>query len=149
MRVTEACLREGGSHGAGQIDRAELERVHGDCARRVVGCVRQSGSLKSVFEKYNLLGTHAVDCSKPVSENNWYFVHRVIDDGHVQRDIVVGPATRKFAFVFDKASPIGPNEITVSGTRDGHFVDIVLGRPERRGAVRPFVRRLHHLGRGA
>jgi hypothetical protein len=91
----------------------------------VSAATAQSESVKGVFEKYNLLGTYALDCSKPASETNWYFVHRVIDDGHVQRDMMIGPTARKFVFIFDRASAIGPNEIAVGGTRDGRPVDSV------------------------
>jgi hypothetical protein len=83
----------------------------------------QSGAVKVIFEKYNLLGTFALDCSKPASEDNWYFIHRAIDDNHVQRDMMIGPTTRRFVFLFDRASALGPNEIAVGGTRDGEPIE--------------------------
>ena len=46
-------------------------------------------------------------------------MHRVIDDNHVQRDMMTGPSTRKFVFVFDNAFALGPNQIGLVGTRDG------------------------------
>jgi polyhydroxybutyrate depolymerase len=79
----------------------------------------QDTAVRAVFERYNLFGTFAQDCTKAVSQTNWYFVHRAIDDDHVQRDMLEGPSARKFVFIFDKASVLGPAEIAVSGTRDG------------------------------
>jgi tetratricopeptide (TPR) repeat protein len=76
-------------------------------------------SVKSVFEKHSLLGIFAWDCSKPASKQNHYFVHRLIDADHVQRDVMDGPTTRAFVVMVDKAAESKPNEITVSGTRDG------------------------------
>jgi hypothetical protein len=83
----------------------------------------QSDRVKAIFENYNLLGTFALDCSKPASEKNWYFIYRPIDESHVQRDMMVGPSTRKFVFVFDKASTPGPSEITMGSTRDGEPIE--------------------------
>jgi hypothetical protein len=48
----------------------------------------QDTAVKTVVEKYKLLGTFAQDCAQPASQTNWYFVHRAIDDDHVQRDLV-------------------------------------------------------------
>ena len=63
------------------------------CAPLAISAVRvpaawaQSGSVKVLFEKYNLLGTFAWDCARPASrENNLYYVNRLIDADHVQRD---------------------------------------------------------------
>ena len=78
------------------------------------------GSVKAVFEKYGLLGTFAWDCSKPASEaSNWYYVNRAVDDGHVQRDFMIGPTTRKWASILDTATPLGPHEVFLAGTVDG------------------------------
>lgn len=85
----------------------------------------QDNSVKAVFEKYNLVGIFAQDCSKPAAADNWYFVHRAIDAGHVQCDLMDGPTTRKFVFIFDKASGLGPDQIAVSGTRDGVPINVV------------------------
>jgi hypothetical protein len=83
----------------------------------------QNGSVKTVFEKYGQLGTFASDCSKPPSKDNIYFVNRVIDDGHVQRDEMSGPTTRDHVTIIDRASPLGPSEISVSGLRDGQLIE--------------------------
>jgi len=77
----------------------------------------QEGSVEAIFENYNLLGTFAFDCSKPASNTNFYYVHRVMDTGHVERARVSGPAGRDYANIIDKASGLGPNEVSVSGTR--------------------------------
>jgi hypothetical protein len=80
----------------------------------------QAASVKEIFEKHNLLGSFAWDCAKPPSaDNNWYFVNRVMDSDHVQRDYMTGPTTRAWFVIIDKAEERGGNEISVSGTRDG------------------------------
>jgi hypothetical protein len=89
-------------------------------------------SVKSVLEKHNLLGTFAMDCSKPASKNNLYFVNRAIDADHVQRDQMSGTTTRDLIIYIDKAAELKPNEIAVSGTRDGKPTDGVW-RIERKG----------------
>ena len=76
-------------------------------------------SVKTVFEKYNLLGTFSWDCSKPASKDNQYFVNRVVDADHVQRDQMSGETTRDAVTIIDKAAGLGPNELSVSGTREG------------------------------
>jgi hypothetical protein len=76
-------------------------------------------SVKAVFEKHNLLGIFAPDCSKPASAQNYYYVHRLVDADHLQRDVMEGPTTRALVVMVDKAAEAKPNEITVSGTRDG------------------------------
>jgi hypothetical protein len=78
-----------------------------------------SGTVKAIFEKYDLLGTFAWDCSKePSQENNWYFVNRLLDGGHVQRDFMTGSTTRSWAAIIDQASELKANEIAWSSIRD-------------------------------
>jgi hypothetical protein len=76
-------------------------------------------SVKAVFEKHDLLGTFASDCAKPAAKDNSYFVNRLLDAEHVQRDRMSGPSTRDFALIIDKTTESKPNEVTVSGTIDG------------------------------
>jgi len=91
-----------------------------------------AASVKEVFEKYGLLGTFAWDCSKPVSRQNVYYVHRALDAERVQRDIMEGPTTRSFVVTIDKVVETKPNEITVSGNRDGKpFSSIYRAEPNR------------------
>jgi hypothetical protein len=79
-----------------------------------------SGAVKGIFEKYNLIGTFAWDCSKPPSQdNNWYFVNRLLDADHVQRDFMIGTTTRAWAAIIDQASELRTNEIAWSSIRDG------------------------------
>jgi hypothetical protein len=79
-----------------------------------------SGVLKAIFEKYNLLGTFAWDCRKPPShDSNWYFVNRLLDADHVQRDFMIGSTTRSWAAIIDQASESKANEIAWSSIRDG------------------------------
>jgi hypothetical protein len=82
------------------------------------GAHAQSGSAAAIFEKYNLLGTFALDCSKPASQNNGYFVNRALDAGRVQRDFMQSPTARAWYVIVDQARETGPNQIFLSGTRD-------------------------------
>lgn len=92
-------------------------------------------SVKALFEKHNLLGTFAFDCSKPVSRDNRYYVHRSLDADRVQRDMMSGPTTRDFSVVFERAAEPRPNEIAVGGTRDGQPVESVYRVESTRSRV--------------
>jgi hypothetical protein len=76
----------------------------------------------AVFEKYNLIGAFAWDCSKPPARDNLYYVHRAAGPNHVQRDFMDGPGSRRSVVVIDFAAERGPNEISVAGTRDGKAI---------------------------
>ena len=78
-----------------------------------------AGSVKAVFEKHNLLGTLAWDCTKPASKSNLRYVHRVLDGDRVQREQMSGPTGRDWVVVLDKASEAGSNEIALSGMLTG------------------------------
>lgn len=84
----------------------------------------QDGSVKATFEKYNLIGTFAQDCSKPPTKENLYFVTRAVDDNHMQRDVMDGSTSRPRYVVIDKASALGPNEIKYSGYRTGTLAGV-------------------------
>ena len=78
----------------------------------------RADSPKQVFERYNQIGTFAWDCSKPASKDNPYYVNRVLGE-NVQRDQMSGPTTRDSVAIIEQASALGPNELSLSGTRDG------------------------------
>jgi len=80
----------------------------------------QNGAVKAIFEKYDLLGMFAWDCSKPPdANNNWFFVNRLVDADHVQRDFMNSPTSRAWFAIIDQASETGQGEINVGGVRDG------------------------------
>lgn len=79
----------------------------------------QDGSVAGIFEKYQMLGTFAEDCNRPASRDNPYYVHRVVDANHVQRDVMEGPTTRARFTMVDKAVALGPNEVSTSGPLSG------------------------------
>src|SRR4029077_8929818 len=86
----------------------------------IVAPVRaQNETVKAVFEKHNLLGTFAYDCGNPVSKQNWYFVDRALDEGHVQRDAMTGQSNREWVAIIDKASELSAGELSISGNRNG------------------------------
>jgi hypothetical protein len=76
-------------------------------------------SVKAVFEKHNLLGTFAWDCSKPASTDNRYYVHRALNTDFVQRDQMSGPTTRDWVARIERAAEVKPNELAVSATFTG------------------------------
>jgi hypothetical protein len=79
----------------------------------------QSGSVMAVFKKHNLLGTFAVDCSRPPDRGNLYYVHRLVTADRVQRDQMSGPTTRDWFIIIDHAEERGPNQVFFRGQRDG------------------------------
>jgi tetratricopeptide (TPR) repeat protein len=95
-------------------------------------------SVKAVFEKYNLLGFFAPDCSKPVSKSNLYYVNRMLGD-YVQADQMSGATERDFFMVIDKAGEMSATEIVVTGTRDGKPLHM-LWRFDRAGGTGMRVR---------
>jgi hypothetical protein len=68
---------------------------------------------REVFEQKGLLGTFAVDCSRPVSPQNAYTFFRTLGGGRVQIDLMVGPQRRQYAYVIERAEPRGSNEVAV------------------------------------
>jgi hypothetical protein len=98
-----------------QADSEDVPRV-----QNVPGAQAQNESVKAIFEKYNLLGVFAQDCTKPPKAvENWYYVNRLIDANHVQRDLMESPTTRKSVTIIDNAMETTPNGIFIIGTRDG------------------------------
>lgn len=80
----------------------------------------QDTSIQAVLEKYNMLGTFAINCTQPASMANYYLVRRPLDAAHIQSDIMTGPTERLRASVIDRAAGLGPNEISISFTSEGH-----------------------------
>jgi hypothetical protein len=79
----------------------------------------QNGAVKAIFEKYDLVGNFAPDCSRPPSRDNIYFVNRVLGPDLLQRDVMSGPSTRELVLMVDKVAEAKPNEVSFSGTIDG------------------------------
>jgi tetratricopeptide (TPR) repeat protein len=110
-----------GQYQLALADLNEAVRLRPDSAEYIeaVRRVQGNGSIKAVFEKYSLLGIFAWDCSKPASKSNLYYVHRLLDADRVQRDQMSGPADHDWVTVIDKAQPLSPNELALSGTLTG------------------------------
>jgi hypothetical protein len=89
----------------------------------LVAPAAQGVSVKEIFEKYNLLGYWAVDCSKPASNSNLFYVNRILGTDAVQRDEMVDEGKRSSLAIIDAAIAVGPNEIMLNGTRDGKPVE--------------------------
>jgi hypothetical protein len=99
-------------------------------------------SVKAVFEKHDLLGNLAWDCTKPASKSNLRYLHRVLDDDRVQREQMSGPTSRDWVAIIDKASEAGPNEIALSGTLTGRLAGRDLGNAPTNGIWRVEPNRL-------
>jgi hypothetical protein len=80
----------------------------------------QGNSVQAIFEKYNLIGTFAADCSTPVGKTNVYYVNRVLDANRVQRDLMESPTARAWYVIIDQARETSPNQIFLSGIRDNN-----------------------------
>lgn len=93
----------------------------------------QGGTVQALFERYNLVGHFAWDCSRPPNrESNWYFINRVVDANHAQRDFMTGPTTRGTSIVLDKVVELQPNQLSVGGVGDGQVVEgIWIVEPNR------------------
>jgi hypothetical protein len=76
-------------------------------------------SVKAVFEKHDLLGNLAWDCTKPASKSNLRYVHSVLTGDRVQREQMSGPTSRDWVAIFDKASEAGSNQLALGGTLTG------------------------------
>jgi len=105
--------------GFGRARFAALVIVATTGAVQTGALAQQAPSVPEVFQKYNLIGTFAWDCSKPASPNNLYFVNRVLGASHVQRDIMNDPSSSRNVIILSSAAETRPNEIAVSGTLDG------------------------------
>jgi hypothetical protein len=86
----------------------------------------QSDAVKAIFEKYDLLGILAADCSNPGDARSLYLVNRAIDADHVQMDQMVGATSRQFTAIIDKASESQPNEIALSSTINDQRYNLVV-----------------------
>ena len=74
----------------------------------------QAATVAAVFEKLNLLGTFALDCTQPVGVHNHYIVHRALDTGTVERELLIGPARRQYGYIIDRAEELRPREVDTS-----------------------------------
>jgi hypothetical protein len=90
------------------------------CPLPLSGAQAQSGAVKALFEKYNLLGTFSADCGSPASKTNIYYVNRLLDPDRVQRDLMEGPSTRAWYVIINQVRETGPNQIFLSGIRDNN-----------------------------
>jgi PAN domain len=89
---------------------------------RTTNAPAQRGSVQAIFENYNLLGDFAQDCNKPPSAQNFHYVSTATDADHIQRERMKATNSRDYVNVIDKVSGLGPNEISVGGTRtEGNF----------------------------
>jgi hypothetical protein len=92
----------------------------------------QAATVQEIFAKYGLLGFLAVDCSKEVSRDNDYYVHRPVDADHLQRDVMEGPTSVTSVIMIDQVAEVRPNEISVGGTQDGKpYTSIYRVEPNR------------------
>jgi hypothetical protein len=92
----------------------------------------QAATVKETFETLSLLGTWAVDCAAPVSEDNPYVVYRPLES-YVQRDTMSSATKRSDASIIDRAETTKPNVISMSMSNAQRRINVVmLIEPKRR-----------------
>jgi hypothetical protein len=83
----------------------------------------QDGAVKATFEKFNLFGIFAPDCSRrPNPINNLYYVVRPIDADHVQLDTMATPTRRIEVAVIDRTWRMNAHQIGMLGVDEGRPV---------------------------
>jgi hypothetical protein len=87
---------------------------------------RAAGSVRALFEKYDLVGAFAHDCGKPVGGGNLYIFHRVASGDNVQREQMSGATRQDFKMVIDRAAESSANELAISGTIEARRFDMRL-----------------------
>src|SRR5262249_17893407 len=83
----------------------------------------RGGPVQAAFEKYALLGQFSWNCSQPPSKSNLYYVNTPIDGDRVQREQMSSLTDRDWTVILDRVVELRPNEIFVSGIRDGRPTD--------------------------
>src|SRR5258705_7756958 len=94
---------------------ASLSSAHG----------QDDGSLRAFFEKHQMLGTFALDCSMPVDQTNGYFVFHPLDSGEVQHVHMSGPTTQEYSAIFESGGELSGSEIELRGTLEGETIEVV------------------------
>ena len=74
----------------------------------------RAASVQELFERYGLLGTFAADCAKPMSRQNTYIVHRVLDAHRIQREAMSEPGKVLDTSTIDLAATTGPDSLDIS-----------------------------------
>jgi hypothetical protein len=92
-------------------------------------------SARAEFEKLDLLGTYAADCSKPASASNGYILYRAFDAQRVQRDTMVSPTERRYVSIAETATASARNELTITGVSEGKRVVYTLRLDGKRHRV--------------
>jgi Tfp pilus assembly protein PilF len=82
-------------------------------------------TVKELFDRYGLLGIFAPDCSKPVSGENEYVVHRPNSD-FVQRDSMTGATVRSEAILIDSGTELRPNELSLGWTDEHGRISAIM-----------------------
>jgi len=113
------------------------------CVAALIGLAAgsaQAASVQEIFEKYGLLGILAADCSTAVSRDNRYYVHRLIDADHLQRDVMDGPDSVTSVIIIDQVVEVWPNEISVGGTQnDKPYTSVYQVEPNRTRVIEATV----------
>ena len=89
---------------------------------------------RALFERHDLIGYFAADCSQPVSEQNPFIVHRPNGD-KIQRDRMVAQTSRSDASVIDSAAEARPGELTLGMANEHGRLNLVLRLEPQRWLV--------------
>jgi hypothetical protein len=77
------------------------------------GSATRADTVSDILENAGLIGVFAMDCKSPASEENDFYVFRVLDE-RVQLDIMTGRTHRYFVSVVDAAEEQSSGEISFS-----------------------------------
>ena len=73
-----------------------------------------AASVQDLFERYNLAGTWAADCTKPASRQNPHVVYRLVDAGRLQRETMIEPGKSFDVSVAVSVVESSPGELTMA-----------------------------------
>jgi hypothetical protein len=90
-----------------------------------------AGSAKDIFEKHDLFGTWAVDCTRPMGATNPYVVYRPFAGNSVRREVFIEPGRPFDVSMPESAAESAADElIVVWQTGEGGIANRIRLRPD-------------------
>ena len=124
-------IARGGMRPGGYATASAVARVAQTAQSPRLAVETRAVTVKELFQKYDLIGTFAPDCSMPASGKNEYVVHRANGD-YVQRDSMTAPTARSDASLIDSATEPGPNELGLSLANERGRTNVIVRVESRR-----------------
>jgi hypothetical protein len=73
-----------------------------------------AASMQEIFDRHNLAGTWAADCTKPASRQNPHVVYRLVEAGRLQRETMIEPGKNFDVSVAVSVVESSPGELTMA-----------------------------------